>query len=83
MSIFASVAIVCTMSLCNNYHIDTADSLDDGVKNTETHQKTLQAAMPVEKELNDWLVRHQIGETVFEIVSIEIETHEVHSDDNP
>lgn len=77
MSIWATVAIVCTMSACNDHHIDTAESLRDGETNTNTHIVEYQRVWEDETGLTSWLDKHQIGETVFEIVSIDIETHEI------
>lgn len=78
MSIFATVAIVCTMSACNDYVVDQAKTFGDGVKNTVVIDSGLDEAMQDEKKMNNWLVKYKIEETVFEIVSIEIETHELH-----
>lgn len=83
MSIFATVAIVCTMSACNNYHIDSDTTEVGGNMNTQQHTLELQKAMPDEQKLNQWLNKYQIGETIFEIVSIDLETQQVEGGDIP
>lgn len=77
MSLFATVAIVCTMAQCNDYVIDPAESRDDAVVNTQAHQVEYNKVWEDEKGLTDWLNKYQIGETIFEIVSIDIETKEI------
>lgn len=77
MSIFATVAIVCTLSTCNDYYIDTAPTLAEAVTNTQTHQAKFDSVWTEEKPLTEWLTKQKIGETVFEIVSLDLETQEV------
>lgn len=83
MSIFATVAVVCTMAVCNEYGIDVASNLDDGVTNTQWHSDNFLKIWGDEKDLTDWLNTHQIGETVFEIQTLEFETQEVQEVDLP
>lgn len=80
MSIFATVAVVCTMAVCNDYHVDTANTLEDGVKNTQVVDDRFLSIWGDERQLTNWLVEYKIGETVFEIVSIEFETQEIDND---
>lgn len=83
MSLFASVAIVCTMSACNNYFADVSIKEGDAIKNTGHIQSELDYAMQTESAMERFLDKYQIGETVFEIVSIDIETHSVKEDEFP
>lgn len=83
MSIFATVAVVCTMAVCNDYHIDQASTLEDGVTNTRSHESGFLKVWEDEKGLTDWLTRYQIGETIFEIQTLEFETQEVQEVDLP
>lgn len=83
MSIFATVAVVCTLSLCNEYHVDTADTLEDGVHNTQVIEKDFLNTWTDEAPLTKWLTSHKIGETVFEIVSVDFETQEIDEVDLP
>lgn len=83
MSIFASIAVVCTMSLCSDYVLDTESSKVEAAYNTLEHQSEYQAVWEDEKGLTDWLTKHKIGETVFEIVSIDIETQEINEEELP
>jgi hypothetical protein len=83
MSLFATVAIVCTMATCNNYFADVSGVETDAIDNTSLVQAELDYAMQYETAMIDFLDRYQIGETVFEIVSIDIETQEIHGDDLP
>lgn len=83
MSIFATVAVVCTMAVCNDYHIDQASTLEDGVTNTRSHEAGFLKVWEDEKGLTDWLTRYQIGETIFEIQTLEFETQEIQEEDLP
>lgn len=83
MSLFASVAIVCTMSACNNYFADVTSKETDAIKNTGNIQSELDYAMQTESAMERFLHKYQIGETVFEIVSIDIETQHVKDDELP
>ena len=74
MILFATIATVCTMSVCNDYTIDTDQRLDGAQANTQAIQTTLDEAMQDEHKMDAWLARYIIGETVFEIVSIDLET---------
>lgn len=81
--LFATVAVVCTMSTCNDYVIDTSTDKLDGHVNTVQHNEEYQSVWEDEAKLNNWLNKYQIGETVFEIVSIDIESQDIHEDDTP
>lgn len=81
--LFATVAVVCTMSACNDYVIDTATNEDDILDYTSQHNDDYQAVWQDEKGLTNWLNKYQIGETVFEIVSIDIESQTIENDDIP
>ena len=81
--LFATVAVVCTMSTCNDYVIDQSTDKLDGLVNTTQHNDEYQAVWEDEKGLTDWLKKHQIGETIFEIVSIDIESQTIKADDIP
>lgn len=70
---FATVAIVCTMVACKGYNIDTAPNALDGAINTVAHQQEFNRVWEDEKGLTNWLKRYNIEETIFEIVSIDIE----------
>lgn len=83
MSVFATIATVCTMVACNDYFIDTAPTMEAGITNTLTHQTEFEKVWEDEKGLNNWLISQKIGETIFEIVSIDIETQEVKEDNIP
>lgn len=83
MSILFTVAVVCTMSACSDYNIDQANTLEDGVTNTRTHEAEFLKVWEDEQKLNKWLAKYQIGETVFEIVSIDFETQEVEENEIP
>lgn len=83
MSIFATVAVVCTMSQCPEYVIDHGVNRVDGEINTLAHQNIYNKVWEDEKGLTNWLQRHKIGETVFEIVSIDIETREIDDQEIP
>jgi len=81
--LFATVAVVCTLSQCNDYVIDNSTDKLDGVVNTSQHNDEYQAVWQDEKGLTDWLNKYQIGETIFEIVSIDIENQTINADDIP
>lgn len=81
--LFATVAVVCTMSACNDYVIDTATNEDDAASHTSQHNDDYQRVWQDEQELTDWLGKYQIGETVFEIVSIDIESQTIEGKDVP
>lgn len=83
MSIFLTAAVVCTMATCNDYHIDKATTLEDGVTNTQRHEREFLKIWEDEQKLNQWLAKYQIGETVFEIVSIDFETQELEENEIP
>lgn len=70
---FATVAIVCTMVACKGYDIDTAETALDATINTVAHQQEFNRVWEDEKGLTNWLKRYKIEETIFEIVSIDIE----------
>ncbi|AXF53040.1 MAG: hypothetical protein [Caudoviricetes sp.] len=76
-TIFATVAVVCTMAQCSDYVIDPGVSQGDAEINTVIHNSEYQKVWQDEKGLTSWLAKYQIGETIFEIVSIDIETQEV------
>lgn len=83
MSIFATLAIVCTMSKCNDYILDHAETFNDGDRNTSVIYKEFDRVWQDEQGLNKWLGEYKINETVFEIVSIDFETREVNDHDIP
>lgn len=83
MSIFATIAVVCTMATCSDYVIDTAQNVTDANVNTQTKDNEFLAIWGDEQDLNKWLTKYQIGETVFEIVSLEMETREITEDMTP
>lgn len=83
MSVFATIAIVCTMSQCPEYVIDHGVNKIDAEINTIAHQNIYNKVWEDEKGLTDWLKKYHIGETVFEIVSIDIETKEIPEKDIP
>lgn len=83
MSLFASIAIVCTMATCSDYYLDTAPTMAAAEKNTQVIDNKFLADWGDEVKLNQWLDKYQIGETVFEIVEIEFTTKEVKEDDIP
>ena len=83
MSLFASIAIVCTMTTCSDYYLDTAPTEFDAKVNTQVIDDAFLADWVDEKKLNQWLDKYQIGETVFEIVSIEFDTKEVKEEEIP
>lgn len=81
--LFATVAVVCTMSTCNDYVIDQADNATIQQINTSLHNVDYNAVWEDEKGLTDWLNKYQIGETIFEIVSIDIESQNIQEVDIP
>lgn len=81
--IFATVAIVCTMATCNDYFIDTAHNGLSGEINTVAHQQEFSRVWEDEKGLTSWLKKYKIQESIFEIVSIDLETHKVASKEIP
>lgn len=83
MSLFASIAIVCTMATCSDYYLDTAPTELDAKVNTQVIDDAFLADWGDEVKLNKWLDKYQIGETVFEIVSIEFDTKEVKEEEIP
>jgi hypothetical protein len=83
MSIFATIAVVCTLATCSDYVIDTASNQVDASINTQAHNTKFLSVWEDEKQLTNWLSQYSIGETVFEIVSLELETKEVKEDDTP
>lgn len=80
---FFTVAVVCTMSLCSDYYIDTASNKADVILRTAHHNGQYLSVWEDEKGLTDWLSKHKIDETVFEIVSIDIETQEIDEEELP
>lgn len=83
MTIFATVAIVCTMAACNDYVIDTAKDEISQLVNTSKQRTVYESVWEDEKGLTRWLNKYQIGETIFEIVSIDIESQDINEDDIP
>ena len=83
MSLFASIAVVCTMATCSDYYLDTAPTELDAKVNTQVIDDAFLADWGDEVKLNKWLDKYQIGETVFEIVSIEFDTKEVKEEEIP
>lgn len=81
--VFLVTAVVCTMATCNDYHVDQAATLEDGVQNTQRHEREFLNVWEDEQKLNKWLAKYQIGETVFEIVSIDFETQELEENEIP
>jgi hypothetical protein len=71
------------MSLCSDYYIDTASNKADAILNTSSHNAQYLSAWEDEKGLTGWLTKHKIGETVFEIVSIDTETQEINEEELP
>lgn len=83
MSLFLTAAVVCTMATCNDYYVDQVSTLEDGVANTQRHEREFLNVWEDEQKLKKWLAKYQIGETVFEIVSVDFETQEIEQDDIP
>lgn len=77
MSLFASVALVCTLSYCSDYVLDTAETRVDAMHNTTAVDNEFLSIWGDENMLNMWLTKYHVGETVFEIVSIDFETVEI------
>lgn len=80
---FATMLVVCTMSQCNDYAADTATLQFSQDQNTKRVQKELDKAMQTEQDMERFLSKYQIGETVFEIVSIDVENRTLHEDETP
>lgn len=80
---FFTAAIVCTMSMCSDYYIDTASNKMDAILKTAHHNEQYLSVWEDEKGLTSWLSKHKIGETVFEIVSVDIETQEINEEELP
>lgn len=83
MSVFATIATVCTLAICSDYVLDTAPVDRTAAVNTSVIDDHFLSIWGDEKELNKWLDKYKIGETVFEIVSIEFNTKEIEEDDLP
>lgn len=83
MSIFATVATICTLAFCNDYVIDTAPIQQDGITNTNQASDTFLNLWGDEKMLNAWLDKYKIGETVFEIVSVDFDTVKIKDKEIP
>ncbi len=83
MSIFATIAVVCTMAVCSDYVIDTATTVQDANVNTQVQDDRFLSLWGDEKLLTDWLTEFKIGETVFDIVSLEFETKEIKDSEIP
>lgn len=83
MSVFLTVATVCTMSICNGYAIDMAPNRQDAEINTHRASNNFLQIWGDEKDLNAWLSKYKIGETVFEIVSVDFDVQEVKDVDIP
>lgn len=83
MSIFATIAVVCTMVTCSDYVVDRAETVADANVNTHQIDNEFLSVWEDEKQLTSWLDRYQIGETVFEIVSLEFETKEIKDSEIP
>lgn len=81
--LFASVAVVCTMSACSDYVLDSSTDHLDAVYNTQALDDEFLSIWGDEADLNKWLAKYQIGENVFEIVSLEFETQEIKESDIP
>jgi hypothetical protein len=71
------------MSLCSDYYIDTASNKADTIFNTSHHSEQYLSVWEDEKGLTAWFIKHKIGETVFKIVSIDIETQEINEEELP
>lgn len=83
MSLFATVAIVCTLSFCNDYVIDNASTPYDASVNTKAKDTEFLNIWGDEKLLKNWLDKYQVGETMFEIVSVDIESRYIADGDTP
>lgn len=83
MSIFATIAVVCTMATCSDYVVDTATNVSDANLNTYIIGEHFGNIWEDEQKLTNWLDSYKIGETVFEIVSLEFETKEIQEDEIP
>ncbi|MNC18086.1 hypothetical protein D3C75_659800 [compost metagenome] len=74
---------MCTLATCNDYVIDTASTVQDANVNTHKQDDRFLTVWEDEKLLTEWLTEFKIGETVFEIVSLEMETKEIKEDELP
>jgi len=83
MSIFATIAVVCTLATCNDYVIDTAATVQDANVNTQKQDDRFLAIYGDEKLLSEWLTEFKIGETMFDIVSLEMETRVIKDSEIP
>lgn len=83
MSILVTVAVVCTMSTCNDYVIDTSKTAVTQAAATRAHTTVYNEIWEDEKGLSEWLKKYQIGETIFKIVSIDIESQDIEEADIP
>lgn len=81
--VFATVAVVCTMATCNDYVIDHQNQYGNAHNATQTHIVEFEKAFNDEAKLNKWLDTYKIGETVFEIVSVEFVTEAMDEDNLP
>jgi hypothetical protein len=71
------------MSTCSDYIVDTAPASVNADQNTKAVYAEFLNNWDDEQKLNKWLDKYQIGETVFEIVSIEFETKEIKDEQIP
>ncbi|ANA49160.1 hypothetical protein PMW_35 [Pseudomonas phage phiPMW] len=83
VSTFATMLVVCTMSQCSDYGADTASLEFSQQQNTKRVQKELDNAMQNEHDMQKFLDKYQIGETVFEIVSIDVENRTLQEKEIP
>lgn len=81
--IFATVAVVCTMATCNDYVIDHHYQYQNAHNATMVHADKFDKVYNDEAGLTKWLETYKIGETVFEIVSVEFVTEAMDEDDLP
>lgn len=71
------------MASCSDYVVDHASNMQDAKVKTQVIDDKFLADWGDEQKLNQWLDKYKIGETVFEIVSIEFETKEIKEDELP
>lgn len=71
------------MSACNDYVIDTSKTAVTQAAATRAHTMVYNEIWQDEKGLTEWLNKYQIGETIFEIVSIDIESQDIKGVDIP
>lgn len=83
MSLFATIAVVCTIAACSDYVVDHSTTAVDAVDNTQQIDNEFLSVWGNEQQLNKWLTKYQIGETVFEIVSVDFETRVVADNEIP